>query len=142
MCVRTAVKASALCSLPGFAGFAAGLLAVERPKWFLALLVATLGMIGFTVIRSMVRSSPDAGGAGMLAGDLAPNQVAAGALLAISFLFSFWCGIAWAAGLGLVKPGLFVAAATALMAAFVLTFVRRWLAGEVTWAPRLRGILR
>lgn len=132
MCVNTAIKASALCSIPGLVGFGGGLLSVEAPALFGWGLLTCLVGGGFVALRKAT-----AAGAGKKAFECEQVEVAAGCLLALSLVFGLWTGIAYAAGFGLLRPGLIVWFSTALLAAFSLTFVRRLIAREVKWVDRL-----
>lgn len=136
MCIKTAVKASLLCSLPALAGFGAGVLSVESPGGFLTGLVLLLGGAGFACVRTVARA-----GNGDRAFEVEQVTVAAGALLAIGFLFAFWTGIGFSAGHGLVAMGVLVALTMSLLAAFCLTFVRRLVARQVPWVERIAGAL-
>lgn len=131
MCVKTAIKASTLCSIPALVGFGGGVLSVAAPKVFgVALLVAVIGG-GFAAYRGSVKAA-----SGANAFDVEQVRVVAGAMLALSLIFGLWTGIAFSAGLGLLPAGVLVSLGTALLAAFTLTFVRRLLAREVTWAEQ------
>ena len=131
MCVKTAIKASTLCSIPAVLGFGGGMLSVMAPRLFGAvLLVAVIGG-GVAAYRGSLKA-----GRGENAYDVEQVKVVAGAMLALSLLFGLWTGIAFSAGLGLLPAGVLVSLATALLAAFTLTFVRRLLAREVTWAEQ------
>lgn len=136
MCIKTAIKATLLCSVPTLAGFGAGVLSVESPGGFLTGIALLLGGAGYACLRTAARAGTDE-----KAYEVEQVTVAAGASLAIGFLFAFWTGIGFSAGHGLVSAGVFVAATMTLLAAFCLTFVRRLIAREVPWVERLASTL-
>lgn len=132
MCVKTAIKSSTLCLIPGMTGFGGGLLSVAAPKVFAWTLLLSIVGAGLFALRKAA-----AAGSGKKAFECEEVEVAAGCLLALSFVFGLWTGLAYAAGFGLLAPGLVVWFSTALLAAFCLTFVRRLIAREVKWVDRL-----
>jgi len=137
MCLKTALKASALCSIPGLLGFGAGVLSVEQPKVFAYGLLLALAGGGYALLRGATRSSR-----GAKAYDVEQVFVVAGAFLAIEFIVALWSGIAFSAGFGILRAGAIVAVSMALLAAFCLTFLRRVIAGDVKWLTRIvRAVL-
>lgn len=128
MCIRTAIKASVLCLIPGLVGFSAGWLSMHSPKSFFAVLFLVFGAIGYLGVMSYRKA-----GHGEKLIDCQEVGVAAGALFAISALFGFWTGLAAGAGVGLLYQGVLVSVGTALLAAFTLTFVRRVVDRKVQW---------
>lgn len=132
MCLRTAFKASVLCSIPGLVGFGAAMLSVHQPKLFLWGLVLSLGSALWVGYKSYARA-----GGGERESEVEDVDVAAGALLALSFLFAFWTGLAVAAGLGILTTGVMVAVSTAMLAAFTLTFVKNLLNRKVRWVEAI-----
>jgi len=132
MCIRTATKASALCMIPAVVAFAAAGLSVQQPKVFLGALGLALAASGYVAFRSYARTGKVDG-----ANAVEEVEVAAGILCALSFMFSFWCGLAFQAGLGILPAGVIVAVSTALLAAFTLTFVRRVINRNVPWLDHL-----
>lgn len=133
MCMKTAIRASALCSLPGIAGFASGALAVYAPKTF-----AWSLLIGLIAACIMALRKVAASGGGRRTFTCEEVEIAAGGLLAIGFVVGLWSGIAYSAGFGLLRPGVIVWVGTSLLAAFCLTYLRRLVSGQA----RLPGALR
>lgn len=132
MCIRTAIKASALCMIPGVVAFCAAGLAVQQPRVFLATLALSLGGAGYVALRAYVRT-----GRADLIDNVEQVEVGAGILLSASFLFAFWTGLAHQGGHGIISTGVVVAISTALLAAWLLTWVKRALRKDVVWLERL-----
>ncbi len=126
MCMKTAIKASALCSLPGIVGFTSGAMAVYAPRIFAWSLLA--GLIAACLMA--LRKVAAVGGSSRHTFTCEEVEIAAGGLLAIGFVVGLWSGIAYSAGFGLLRPGVIVWAGTSLLAAFCLTYVRRLITGQ------------
>lgn len=136
MCIKTALRASSLCMIPALIGFGAGTLSVTHPKLFLGALCASVLSLIFVGLRSYSRVGTHA-----RTSEVDDVEVTAGAMLALSFMFSFWTGLCWIGGHGIVPEGALVAASTGLLAAFTLTFVRRVIDRKVKWVDSLVGWL-
>jgi hypothetical protein len=132
MCLKTAIKASTLCSIPAAIGFGGGVLSVAHPKVLVPCLLAGLIAGGVAALRGAGKVPSGSGGR-----DERLLYVAAGAMLALSLVFGFATGIVYTTKMGLIPAGVGVSLTLALLAAFTLTFVRRLLAREVPWVERL-----
>lgn len=137
MCLKTAIKASTLCSIPAAIGFGGGVLSVAHPRVLMSCVLAGLIAGGVAAWRGMAKMPNGSGSR-----DERLLYVAAGAMLALSLVFGFATGIISTTGMRLIPAGVGVSMALALLAAFTLTFVRRLLAREVPWVERLvRAVL-
>lgn len=132
MCLKTAIKATSLCSIPSLVGFAGGVLSVESPRLFAWILLTVLVVGAYAMIRGAARA-----GNGNRAYDVEEVTVVAGALLALGFIFSLWTGIAFSAGFGILPAGVIVCVSMTLLSAFTLTFVRRVIARDVKWVNQI-----
>lgn len=120
-----------LCSIPGLVGFVAGILCIEAPTLFLVLLMLVLGTIFYFAVRSYLTS-------GKVDGRCNSHvEAAAGVMLGLSFLWSFWTGLSYSANLGIVSDALVGAFGTAFLAAFTLTFVRKVVDHKIMWVDAL-----
>ena len=120
-----------LCSIPGLVGFVAGILCIETPALFLALLILIMGTIFYYAVRSYLTSGKvDGRGNSQV-------EAAAGVCLGLSFLTSFWSGLGYAAKLGIVHDMFVVAFGTAFLAAFTLTFVQKAVDHKILWVDEL-----
>lgn len=128
--------AAGLCALPPIVGFLAGVLSIQSPKLFGWL----MGMALVTGFACMARCTTRAG-CGLRAFEVEQVNVAAGAFLALSFIFSLWTGIAWAAGYGLLRAGVVVVGSTTGLAILMVTFVREVINGRVRLARSQTGAM-
>jgi hypothetical protein len=120
-----------LCSIPGLVGFVAGILCIEAPTLFLAMLILIMGTIFYFAVKSYLRS-------GKVDGRVNSQvEAAAGVCLGLSFLTSFWSGLGYAAKLGIVQDMFVVALGTAFLAAFTLTFIQKVVDHKILWVDAL-----
>ena len=120
-----------LCSIPGLVGFVAGILCIEAPTLFLAMLTLILGTIFYYAVRSYLTSGKVDGRRN------SQVEAAAGVCLGLSFMSSFWSGLGYAAKLGIVQDMFVVAFGTAFLAAFTLTFIQKVMDHKIQWVDAL-----